>query len=106
MLLFRLVQVPARGWAGQETHHEVLQEPRAALQAKVGTPGEVTGLLEKDGVGAVDLADVDLDVILLGGKDAVHDRDVLRAGVLRDTEDDDSGFGLFERRGGGSGSCC
>lgn len=48
------------------THHEVLQEPRAALEAKVGTSGEVTGLLEKDGVGAVDLADVDLDVLRVG----------------------------------------
>ena len=45
------------------THHEVLQEPCAALEAKVGAPGKVTGLLEKDGVSAVDLADVDLDVL-------------------------------------------
>ena len=61
------------------THHEVLQEACAALQAKVGAPGEVTGLLEKDGVGAVDLADVDLDVLRVGRSCSSQRRRVGRA---------------------------
>ena len=44
--------------------------------------------------------------ILLGGKDAVHDGDVLRAGVLCDTEDDDSGLGLLHGRRLSCGDAC
>lgn len=45
------------------TDHEVLEETGAALEAEVGAAGEVTSLLKEDGVGAVDLANVDLDVL-------------------------------------------
>lgn len=96
VLLLRLVQGSPRGRAGEETHlwvwanegagrrkrwwsvtvamrcsgafahHEVLKEAGAAVEAEVGAAGQVAGLLQEDGIGAVDLADINLDRLLAG----------------------------------------
>jgi hypothetical protein len=53
-----------RGKEGM-TYDEILEQGIAAFEVYVRATGEVRGLLEKDGVGSEDLADIDGD--LLGG---------------------------------------
>ena len=74
----------------------------------VGAAGQMGSLLEEEGVGAVDLADIDGDVLwdvrgcenagketykVLGRKDRVHDRDVRGGEIGGDGEDEEAGDG-------------
>ena len=78
------------------------------MEVDVGATGQMGSLLEEEGVGAVDLADVDGDVLwdvrrggnegqetykVLGRKDRVHDRDVGGGEVGGDGEDEEAGDG-------------
>lgn len=110
----RGVSSAGRG-GGEGTYHEVLQEDGSSLDLVVRSGSEMARLLEEYGVGAVDLADVDWNVLregalvsaaaqknaeethaFLSGKDAVHDGHVLAAGILGYAEDGDAGFGFAE----------
>lgn len=75
----------------EKAHHEILQETLRGFEFDVDTLRGIGRLLEKHGV-ARDFADVDWDREALGGKDAVHQRDVLGSQVAADAEDEDAGL--------------
>jgi hypothetical protein len=46
-----------------ETHSQVLQQGISSFQAEVRSAREVSGLLEEDGIGPVDLANINHDFL-------------------------------------------
>jgi hypothetical protein len=96
---------------GKRAHEEVLQQRVGRGEVHVRAAREVRGLLEERGGRAVQLADVDRDLLqrpsaqtharrcggrtheLLRGEDGVHERDVRRARVGGDGEDEDARLG-------------
>lgn len=73
----------------QEAHHQILQQSLRVLKLNVRPVRGVGCLLEEYGVPR-DLANVDWDTEALGGKDAVHEGDILGRQIAADGEDQDT----------------
>jgi len=65
-------------------YDKILQEGIGLLEVNVGTAGQMGSLLEEEGVGAMDLADIDGDVLwdVRGGENA-EKRDIQGSGRKR-----------------------